>query len=55
MWSCGEGQGQQVCLSREDVVLHVKRYILGISKQQEQVFEHLSKEERVHSGGEEEV
>lgn len=52
MWGRGEGQGQQMCLSREDVVLHVKRQVLRVSKQQEQVFEHLSEEKRVHPGGE---
>lgn len=46
----GERQGQQVCLSREDVVLHVKRYVVRFSKQQEQILKHLSEEERVHSG-----
>lgn len=45
----GERQGQQVCLGCENVVLHVKRYVVRFSKQQEQVLKHLSEEERVHS------
>lgn len=49
VWSRWEGQRQQVCLRREDVVLYVKRQILGIGKQQEEILEHLSEEEGVHS------
>lgn len=55
MRSCGEGQGQQVCLGCEDIVLHVKGQVINISKQQEEVFEHLSEEEGVHSDRREDV
>ena len=32
----------------KDVVLHVKRQILWVGEQQEEVLEHLGEEERVH-------
>lgn len=38
-----------MCLRREDVVLHVKRQILGVGKEQEEILEHLGEEEGVHS------
>lgn len=36
-------------LRREDVVLHVKRQVLGVGKEQKEILEHLGEEEGVHS------
>ncbi len=51
LWVCssGEGKRQQMSFCGKDVVLHIKKQILLLSKQQEQVLKHLRQEKRVHA------
>ena len=47
--STGEGEGEEAGLSREHKVIHVQGTVSLVSKQQEQILEHLSQYEGVHS------
>lgn len=44
----GQGDGQQVGLCREDVVVDIEEKLLLLREQQVQILKHLRQEERVH-------